>query len=146
MHWRSQIRGGGFGIIIRDSLGLVSTALCNTSFELGGELQLFAFAIQKALWLAKELDYRNLIVEGDCDDLLSSLRTPSPCLTYFGTLVDEIQELSSIFSTIQFNTISSSCNSVSFVLARESFSFSNCKVWFGACPDFLSSTVHNDLL
>ena len=146
VHWRSQIQVGGFGIIIRDSSGLVLAALCDTSFELGGELQLFAFAIQKALWLAKELDCQNLIVKGDCDNLLGSLRTPGPCLTYFGTLVDEIQELSSIFSTIQFNTISSSCNSASLVLARESFSFSNCKVWFGVCPDFLSNTVHNDLL
>ncbi|GMY07794.1 hypothetical protein FCV25MIE_03033 [Fagus crenata] len=76
VHWRSQIQGGDFGIIIRDSSGLVSATLCDTSFELGGELQLFAFAIQKALWLAKELDCRNLIVEGDCDDLLDSLRTP----------------------------------------------------------------------
>ncbi|GMY06812.1 hypothetical protein FCV25MIE_02051 [Fagus crenata] len=38
VQWRSQIRGGGFGIIIRDSLGLVSTVLFDTSFQLGGKL------------------------------------------------------------------------------------------------------------
>uniref|UniRef100_A0A2N9I4S0 Reverse transcriptase zinc-binding domain-containing protein n=1 Tax=Fagus sylvatica TaxID=28930 RepID=A0A2N9I4S0_FAGSY len=146
VQWRSLTSSGGFGIVIRDSSGSVIAAMCDTSSQLGDELQLFAFAIQKSLWLAKEMDCHSLIVEGDCSALLGSLKTPGPCLAYYGTLVDEIKELSSLFLHTIFNTIPRSCNLVSFSLAKESFSFSSCKVWIGVCPGFLSTAVHNDLL
>ena len=120
--------------------------MCDTSSQLGDELQLFAFATQKSLWLAKEMDCHSLIVEGDCSALLGSLKTLGPCLAYYGTLVDEIKELSSLFLHTIFNTIPRSRNLVSFSLAKESFSFSSCKVWIGVCPGSLSTTVHNDLL
>ena len=146
MHWRPLTFRGGFGIVIRDSLGSVLAAMCDTSLQLGDELQLFAFAIQKSLLLAKELEVHNLIVEGDCGDLMGFLKTLGPCLAHYGTLVDEIKELSPMFSNFHFTTIPLSCNLASFTLAKESFTFSRCKVWFGVCPDFLANAVHNDLL
>uniref|UniRef100_A0A2N9I4W7 Reverse transcriptase domain-containing protein n=1 Tax=Fagus sylvatica TaxID=28930 RepID=A0A2N9I4W7_FAGSY len=143
--WRKQSRSGSVGTVVRDSLGQVIAAMCDVSSSFAEVSQFNAFAIQKSLLLAKNLGLHNVMVEGECRELLGFLRSPEPCLAPYGSLVDDIRLTASFFSYIQYFTISHLCNLTSFTLAQEAFSFGCCKVWIEECPHFLFTAVQNDL-
>uniref|UniRef100_A0A2N9G3M1 Reverse transcriptase domain-containing protein n=1 Tax=Fagus sylvatica TaxID=28930 RepID=A0A2N9G3M1_FAGSY len=90
--WRKQSRSGSVGTVVRDSLGQVIAAMCDVSSSFAEVSQFNAFAIQKSLLLAKNLGLHNVMVEGECRELLGFLRSPEPCLAPYGSLVDDIRQ------------------------------------------------------
>jgi hypothetical protein len=67
--------------------------------------QLFASAILKSLWLALYMRLQRVLVEGDCKDLMDDLNSSTPCLSPYGTLVEELEQFVPLFSSIQFKFI-----------------------------------------
>jgi hypothetical protein len=144
--WRKSSSSGGFGAVIKNSLGLVVAAICEVCHGQRDAIQLNALALQKSLWLAKVLGLSGVTVEGECRDLLAFLNSNGPCLAPAGTLVDDIRQISSFFSVISFNIIPHSSYLVGSALTRGAFTFTGCKFWIVECPDFLLSAAHTDLL
>uniref|UniRef100_A0A2N9IZ43 RNase H type-1 domain-containing protein n=1 Tax=Fagus sylvatica TaxID=28930 RepID=A0A2N9IZ43_FAGSY len=71
--------------------------LCST---IGDVTQLFASTILKSLWLASYMRLQRVLVEGDCKDLMDDLNSSTPCLSPYGTLVEELKQFVPIFSSI----------------------------------------------
>ena len=110
---------GGLGAIIRDSSSLVVAVWCDVCFSLGDTSQLYVWAIQKSLCLAKDLGLSRVIVECDRKDVMSILISKAPCLASFGTVVDDICQISSSFSYVHFHFIPSSCKWLDHVWLRK---------------------------
>ena len=96
--------------------------------------QLFASAILKSLWLASYMRLQRVLVEGDCKDLMDDLNSSTPCLSPYGTLVEELKQFVPLFSSIQFKFIPKSYNMTGSYLTKNALSFNSYKIWFGECP------------
>ena len=84
---RKQSNNGSVGIVIRDSSGYVKVALGDLCSTVGDVY-------------ASYMRLQRVLVEGDCKDLMDDLNSSTPCLSPYGTLVEELKQFVPIFSSI----------------------------------------------
>ena len=113
--------GVGVGILIRDSSGLVATAMENKIEGKGAMVQVQAEAVGIAIQFAFDIGLRHLEVEVEvgCQDLISLISKASPCGASCGVLFDDICWWIPRFNVLTFSFISKLCNKAIFALSTE---------------------------
>ncbi|KAK8546604.1 hypothetical protein V6N12_027380 [Hibiscus sabdariffa] len=90
-----------------------------------------AQACLDAISLAKDLFFRNIIIEGDSLTVINKLQSSSNDMSLIGTILSDVNSLSKFFKGVTFNFVTRACNEVAHkttLLGRNSASF---LVWVG---------------
>ncbi|XP_012837869.1 PREDICTED: uncharacterized protein LOC105958402 [Erythranthe guttata] len=77
-----------------------------------------AHAALKAIQMAKAKCWNSIILEGDCQQLITALRDEDASLCPFGAYLEDIQALISSFISCQFSIIPRTCNNLAHALAN----------------------------
>ena len=80
----------GFGVLIRDSSGLVAAAMCSKLQRDGDALKVSAMVVLAALKFAHSIGLRRLEVELGNQELLGLIRMTTPCLAPIGVIIEDI--------------------------------------------------------
>ncbi|XP_012849448.1 PREDICTED: uncharacterized protein LOC105969246 [Erythranthe guttata] len=76
-----------------------------------------ANAVLQAITTARTLHWRNIIVEGDCVEVIDALREKTRTFKSFRAVLDECFSLSSFFSVCSFSFFKRPCNRLAHDLA-----------------------------
>ncbi|XP_012837906.1 PREDICTED: uncharacterized protein LOC105958446 [Erythranthe guttata] len=77
-----------------------------------------AHAALKAIQMAKAKCWNSIILEGDCQQLITALRDEDASLSPFRAYLEDIQALISSFISCQFSIIPRTCNNLAHALAN----------------------------
>ncbi|KAF7822040.1 putative ribonuclease H-like domain, reverse transcriptase zinc-binding domain-containing protein [Senna tora] len=111
---------GAIAVVVRDDLGDLLTGLAKRIACLSA-LQAESLALKEALTFAKALDIRRIIIESDCQQVVSSFNThsyPWQCASIF----KECQALLNGFDHVEVRWINRSANRVADCVAKLSLS------------------------
>ncbi len=136
----------GLGVLLRDSIGLVTTSMRRQFRGEGCGLQVYAQALLLALDFAFNIGLRRLEVDVGNKELHGVLQKVGPCFAHMGVLVDDIHSWTHEFHFLSFSFIKNVCNKAAQALATEALS-SFCKqVWLDDHPACITSQVQIDSL
>ena len=124
----SAANTAGMGVVIRNDEGQVMVSLSQKTTLPFTAIEVEAMAARRALELALETRFQQIILEGDSQILLSALENNSHTLSNFGHLITDIHYLASCFSKIQYSHVRRHCNTVTHSLARRVVSLSQMQV------------------
>ena len=108
----------GLGIIIRNDVGLVMAALTQQIPLLASVEMVEVLVARRALWFAMELGFHRLVVEGDSEVIINSIKDGNMSQSTFGHILQDITSLCSLFSYVPFQHIKRQGNCVAHKLAR----------------------------
>ena len=103
-----------------------------------------ALAALEAIKLAHLFGFRRVIIEGDASNVIMALNSSGPILSNIGNIVDEAQQLSSLFETVIFQHVRRGGNKVAHVLARRAICLDDSKVWVDCAPHFIQDVLLSD--
>ena len=133
----------GLGMVVRDQAGLVLATLSQkiplpTSVE-----TVEVIAARRALIFALELDFESVMVVGDSEIIINTIREKTLLSSNLGHILEDIHVLSCSFSSISFHHIKRMGNCVAHRLARRSFC-NPLLVWMEEVPpDIVDVYNHN---
>ena len=77
-----------------------------------------ALVALKAVSLARDLGFRNVILEGDSLDLIKALKSAEDSLSPTGLLVDDMKRVASSFERLMYSHVKRNGNRVTHNLAK----------------------------
>lgn len=92
----------GLGVIIRNDSGLVMASLSQNIPLPTSEEMVEVLATCQALWLAKELGFQRLIVEGDLESIINAINCENMAWSEYGHILQDIRLLISSFCSVSF--------------------------------------------
>ncbi|XP_065623642.1 uncharacterized protein LOC136064997 [Quercus suber] len=141
----SEANTAGIGVVIRNEEGQVMVSLSQKTTLPFTAIEVEAMAARRALELALETGFQQIILEGDSQILLSALEKNFHTLSNFGHLITDIQYLASCFSKMQYSHVRKHCNTVAHSLARRAVSLSQMQVWMEDVPPDITHVLQADL-
>ena len=119
--------------IIHNDNGLVMAALSqNIPLPVSVEM-VEVLATHQALWLAKELGFQRLIVEGDSESIINAINDENMAWFEYGHISQDIRLLISSFYFVSFCHVRRQGNCMVHCLARRAIS-SSLDVWMESVP------------
>lgn len=119
----------GLGVIIQNDKGLVM-ATSSQTIPLPTSIEMVELlAARSALCLARELQFDQVIVEGDSELEIKKLNSKDYSSTSFGHVIRDIKIASSAFRNFVFSHIRRQGNKVAHRLARLACNFPTFYVW-----------------
>ncbi|KAK8556346.1 hypothetical protein V6N12_002753 [Hibiscus sabdariffa] len=103
-----------------------------------------AQACLDAISLAKDLLFRNIIIEGDSFIVIKKLQSSSNDMSLIGMIISHVNSLSKFFEGVTFNFINRACNKVAHktaLLGRNSTSIS---IWVEEAPTVIEAVAQKD--
>jgi len=101
-------------------------------------IEVDAMATQRALKLALETGFHQIILEGNSQILISDMENSSDSLSNIGHIVKGIQYITFYFSKIHYSHVRRHCNTVAHSLVKRAISFSQMQIWMeDASPDII---------
>ena len=107
-------------------------------------IEMEALAARRALILAQETGFTQVVLEGDSQVLINALKTGSHTLAHFGHIVQDIRYLASSFSDVRYSHVRRQCNIVAHSLARRAILSSSLQVWMEDVPSELADVIQAD--
>ena len=104
--------------MIQDYAGVLLAARCEILPQVGDNLTMAATSMQKALKICQEAGFQSVIVEFSHPQLKALILSKTTCLTEIDDHISCIRNFSSLFCSLAFHVIPSSCNKAAKVLAR----------------------------
>lgn len=124
----------GLGVIIQNDKGLVM-ATSSQTIPLPTSIEMVELlAARSALYLARELQFDQVIVEGDSELEIKKLNSKDYSSTSFGHVIRDIKIASSAFRNFVFSHIRRQGNKVAHRLARLACNFPTFYVWMEGVP------------
>ena len=108
----STANTAGMGVVIRNEDGQVVVSLSQKTTLPFTAIKVEAMAANRALELALETGFQQIILEGGSQILLLALENNSHTLSNFGHLITNIHYLASCFSKIQYSHVRRHCNTI----------------------------------
>ena len=136
----------GLGGIVRDHVGDVMLATCDT---MEGDFMVEeaeAMAARHALQIAIEAGCRQVVLETDNIKLFSHLKKGFCERTSFGRIVSDILKLVAICTSFSFSHVCRGGNRVAHILASQSKNFSEMKVWMEEVPNEAQMAVISEMM
>ena len=131
----------GLGIIIRNDVGLAMTQ----QIPLPASVEMVeVLAARRALWFAMELGFDRLVVEGDSEVIINSIKEGNMSHSAFGHILQDITSLCSLFSFVSFQHIKRQGNGVAHKLARRAIT-NPLDVWMESIPPDTNDVYNFDL-
>ncbi|XVF35983.1 hypothetical protein REPUB_Repub19eG0019000 [Reevesia pubescens] len=134
---RCPLNAGGVGIVIRDHEGFVLGACAEFYEGVTDSLVIESIAAVQAILFAADMGFRNIILEGDCLQVIQNLTTTHPDLSAVGTLTLEAQKYFSMFQHLQVKHTKREGNVASDILAKHALAAEANFYWVEECPLFL---------
>ena len=108
-------------------------------------IEVEVLAARRALELALELGFDNIILEGDSEILLKALKNGASRLAHYGHLTSDIFFLISHFLTLKLSFVRTHYNRLAHSLARRASIPTQMSVWMEEVPLDLVSVFLADL-
>lgn len=105
-----------------------------------------ALAVKCGLEIAKDIGVTKVVVESDCQQVISKLKNGTIDRSYEGFIISDILSLVNFFNVISFKYVRRICNGVAHCLAKCSHSFDGFRVWMEEVPPEVNLLVAKDLL
>ena len=102
-------------------------------------------AAHSAVSLAKELNFDQVIFEGDVEVIIKSINNGGFLSSSFGHIIRDMKLLSSAFHNVSYNHTRRQGNRVAHRLARMACNFSPFQVWMEDVPPNVASVYLSDL-
>jgi ribonuclease HI len=135
---------GGGGVVLRDHHSDFIVGDCRffpaVSDPEGAELR----ACRLALSVAKDAGARKLILESECQSLVSKLGSLELDRSVHGPMVEEIKFLLSEFEEAKVRFVRRSANRVADSLGKEGCRNKVCNTWMGVPPEFIVNLLDTD--
>ena len=134
----------GIGVVIRNEAGLVMASLSQRIPLPTSIIEVKALAARRAMEFALELGFDNVILEGDSEVLVKTIKDGRNTLAHYGNLIADILFLTSHFSRVQFSFVRQ-CNRLAHSLARRASIIQQMSVWMEEVPSDLIPVFLADL-
>ena len=102
-------------------------------------------AARSAVSLAKELNFDQVIIEGDTEVIIKAINNGGFLSSSFGHIIRDIKLLSSAFHKVSYSYTHRQGNRVAHRLARMACNFSPFQVWMEDVPPDVASIYLSDL-
>ena len=131
----------GHRAIVRDNEGRVLASLAKKIPLPQSVVDVEVTAAQRALILAKELQFNSIVLEGDSAIITRALQAEELSLASFGNIIVEAQSYAKTFHSFKVNHINQRGKSVAHKLARHVRHISGLVVWMEEIPPHLISIL-----
>jgi hypothetical protein len=135
----------GVGSVIWDYTGALLAAHCEILPQVGDNLTMAATSMQIALKICQEAGFQSVIVEFSHPQLKALILSKTTCLTEIDDHISCIRSFSSLFCSLAFHVIPSSCNKAAKVLARYAKETTEPSIWLEEGPAVLLPIVITEL-
>ena len=102
-------------------------------------------ATSKALEFARELGIADVVLEGDSQVVMMTLKSKNTGLAPFGLLMQDSLTLFAGFSKLSYSHAKREGNTIAHNLAKLAVNFTNCVIWMEDVPFDVLSSYHADL-
>ena len=124
-----DIHSAGIGVVIKDHLGQIIASLSKWT-ELPSTVEVVeALACRRAITLAQEIGFWDVIFEGDSETVISHLNSKSPCLASFSHIIDNSCSIATSFRYYSFIHTKRMGNNVDDKLAKLAKCCNSPQIW-----------------
>ncbi|KAK9987548.1 hypothetical protein SO802_027787 [Lithocarpus litseifolius] len=132
----------GIGVVIRDQQGRLLAALCRKIRAQMGALEVEAKAYEAGVLLARHLELKNGVLEGDSVIVSNALKQVSQPPTSIAAIVEGIHILSSNVGVVDYSHVRRTGNKPAHILAQ---SFVNDVIWIEEFPCCIQQALIHDV-
>ena len=105
-----------------------------------------ALVARRAVNFARDLSLLNIIVEGDCLQVIKALQRVGPCNLLFGHIIDETTKcLGQMLRGCMFQHVRQEGNRLAHSLAKKVVLFADTEIWVEALPEEVAYVFQSDL-
>lgn len=138
-------QGVGFGLIARDSEGMLIEAKANFQYQVCSPVLAEAMAVKEALsWIDKQ-HWNSVMLETDCLVVVQAIRSKATMRSMLGLIIDDCRMLLKRLHKVSLSFVKRSANMVAHKLARRSYDFSGCSFDRFSIPIDIQSCMELDL-
>ena len=113
-----ESNSAGIGVVIRDDLGQVMTSMSESVHLPSSVDEVETLAAVRAIYFAQEVGFSSIILEGDSERVIKSLRSEKSSFASFGHLIEDVKVLTESFVDFTVSHVRRQGNSVVHKLAR----------------------------
>lgn len=139
-----DIQEVGIGVILRDIKGNAVMVVSKKEKALVQLENIKSLAILRGLQFCLQLGISNLIVESDCQSLVTELQNHQASLSPLGNIYKNIKDLMRCFQMCSVHFEHRQSNVEAHLLAKYAWHVTNVVLWYGKIPNFLSQSVWFD--
>ena len=134
------------GVIIRNEKGEVMGAMSAKGPRVTDSLEAKALACRKALEFAMDIGFSDIVIEGDCVQVINAIKASKANLSLLGHVVEDIQVLILGLRWAEVRWVKRSANLVTHNLARYAKNISNDVIWLQDSPTSALDSLYHDYL
>jgi ribonuclease HI len=137
----SHSRSIGFGLLVRNSNGLIYATGSLSMRTLMDPVAVKAFVALRALEFCRSRGYSNIMLEGDSLEVVKSINNSGLNWTRIGPIVSDIKEVMRSFSNWQVGHIKKEGNVIAHKLAKFGIQHGFDRIWLDCLPDCIREVV-----
>jgi ribonuclease HI len=145
INWDAALHKGnkhmGVGVVIQDDKGDVVGALSKIVPYIVDPLTAETMAVWHAARWACEMDFQNVIMEGDSPNVIQELQKQDSIGSVCGQLIMDTKTILSRLVSVSFQHVKMDANKVAHCLAKFALSQMLDKVWVEDCPPIIQPIV-----
>ena len=134
------------GVVIQENNGAVLASCLEKLHQAYKPDEVEALATLKAVSLARDLGFRNVILEGDSLGLIKALKSAEDSLSPTGLLVDDVKWVASSFEQLVYSHVKRNDNRVAHSLAKNAFCIPDSQIWMEDVPSQITSILDLDVI
>jgi ribonuclease HI len=136
-----QMKCMGLGVIIRDEMGRVATALSKTLNSLQDPTFGEALGARGVVEFAKQLGFNEIILEGDSKQVVTAISSNEQTWCKFGHIVGDILEVLKTFRCWDIGHIKRTANGAAHGLAKAAVKNLGERIWLEEIPSTIYDIV-----
>jgi ribonuclease HI len=142
--FRENENNGATGLIVRDHTGTLVRAQAKWYDQAASPLTMEAEAIRDAVCFAVDRGYQRVIIESDAQEVVKCWRDPRAGRSIIASIIQEIKELSDMFTSFNISYVSRLANQAAHSCANKASSERRRCLWLNYTPPFLVSILEKD--
>lgn len=139
-----QGRSGGGGAVVRDQHGKFLAGACHFFPSIDAPEMAELLACRRAVQLTMEIGKNKLMLETDCQSVVTALVSQERDRSTNGLLVEEIKMMLKSMDQYQVRWARRTANSAAHILAREGCLNKNCKTWLHVEPACIADVINSE--
>ena len=140
----NDIKASGIGAIIQNDLGEVMVSLSTRGPQVGDSEEAETLACRRALELAVDSGFSDLIIEGDNASVMKNIAGPCPRFSRFDHLYQDIHCLVSSLHPTLITCVHREANGVAHSLARYARNIDDDIIWMEDTPPSALEALYLD--
>ncbi|XP_042939495.1 uncharacterized protein LOC122274525 [Carya illinoinensis] len=136
----------GIGVVVRDGRGEVMVSLCYSNEGCCSPVVAELRALWRAMKLCAELNFENVIFEGDALVVVNAVNSEKESWEWYGQMVEDMKGVLKIRQRWKVQHVFRECNQVAHLLVKVSFTFNEEQIWMECCPPEVQSVVTQEYL